>query len=100
MFSDGSADIPPDGRRRRRRLPRLPLPQAPAGAATSEPAVFRHGVASGDPVADGVVLWTRVSGAAGRTVDVDWVVADDEGMTRPVRTAGRRPRRTPTTPST
>jgi alkaline phosphatase D len=29
-------------------------------------AAFRHGVASGDPLADRVILWTRVSSAASR----------------------------------
>ena len=48
--------------------------------------MFRHGVASGDPAADGVVLWTRVSGAADQPVDVDWVVAEDQELTRPVAT--------------
>ncbi|MEM9323912.1 MAG: PhoD-like phosphatase N-terminal domain-containing protein, partial [Pseudomonadota bacterium] len=38
--------------------------------------VFVHGVASGDPAADSVVLWTRVSGQSG-TVTVEWVVAAD-----------------------
>jgi len=46
--------------------------------------VFLHGVASGDPLADRVVLWTRVSGASGRT-SVRWEVADDEAFTRTVR---------------
>jgi alkaline phosphatase D len=41
-----------------------------------DPRVFRHGVASGDPEAERVVLWTRVSGAGG-PVPVRWVVASD-----------------------
>jgi alkaline phosphatase D len=46
-------------------------------------AVFRHGIASGDPLRDRVVLWTRVTpGAPGETVDVDWMVARDARMTR------------------
>lgn len=48
--------------------------------------VFRHGVASGDPLPDGVLLWTRVTpepGAvpgSGRGPDttVDWEVATDK----------------------
>lgn len=35
---------------------------------------FEHGVASGDPLPDRVLLWTRVSGAPAR---VHWVVATD-----------------------
>src|SRR5690606_38209370 len=47
--------------------------------------VFRHGVASGDPLHDRVILWTRVSGAAAHeTVDVDWMIARDPGMSRVV----------------
>jgi alkaline phosphatase D len=38
--------------------------------------VFLHGVASGDPLADRVVLWTRVSALAG-TPDLSWQIARD-----------------------
>ena len=48
---------------------------APAGA------VFQHGVASGDPDASSVVLWTRVSGQDG-PVDVSWSVSTDADMRR------------------
>jgi alkaline phosphatase D len=41
-------------------------------------------VASGDPTPDGVVLWTRVSVAAGATVPVEWMVATDVGLADPV----------------
>ncbi len=51
-----------------------------ARAVVSGPYRFRHGVASGDPLADGVILWTRVSGAAGEAVDVHWQVASDARM--------------------
>jgi alkaline phosphatase D len=53
---------------------------------------FTLGVASGDPLSDGVVLWTRLApdplagGGMGSTrVDVEWVVARDEGMKDVVR---------------
>lgn len=42
---------------------------------------YRHGVASGDPRADSVVIWTRVSGLE-RATGVDWHVAEDPDMTR------------------
>lgn len=42
---------------------------------------FEHGVASGDPLADRVILWTRVSGAEGRSIKVRWQVAADVRMT-------------------
>jgi alkaline phosphatase D len=41
-------------------------------------------VASGDPTPDGVVLWTRVSVAAGATVPVEWAVATDDALKDPV----------------
>jgi alkaline phosphatase D len=52
------------------------------GAAAVEPGTnpFRHGVASGDPLADRVILWTRVSperGRLGEPVEVDWWIARD-----------------------
>lgn len=59
-------------------------------------AVFRHGVASGDPLRDRVVLWTRVTpGAPGTAVDVEWMVARDARMSRviargSVRTSAER----------
>ena len=53
---------------------------------------FPSGVASGDPSADGAVLWTRLSadalrqsGSAGAPVAVRWEVSADEGFTRLVR---------------
>ncbi|MDH3431471.1 MAG: alkaline phosphatase D family protein [Gammaproteobacteria bacterium] len=49
------------------------------GIAAS-PYAFRHGIASGDPLADGFIIWTRISGANGESVDVDWQVAADAGM--------------------
>jgi alkaline phosphatase D len=52
-------------------------------ARQSSPAVFRHGVASGDPLRDRVVLWTRVTpGEPNEIVDVDWMVARDTRMSR------------------
>ncbi|MEW2619630.1 alkaline phosphatase D family protein [Streptomyces sp. NPDC048106] len=62
-------------------LPARALDQAPA---------FLHGVASGDPLPDGILLWTRVtpspdatpgSGVGPDTV-VSWVVATDKALTQ------------------
>lgn len=52
-------------------------------AQTANP-VFRHGVASGDPLADRVILWTRVTPPAGVTSaqTVEWELARDEKFTR------------------
>lgn len=41
-------------------------------------ATFLHGVASGDPLADRVVLWTRVTPETDGAVLVRWQVATDE----------------------
>lgn len=54
---------------------------------------FSLGVASGDPLPDGVVLWTRLAprprerggGMPPEPVDVSWQVAEDEAMTRIVQ---------------
>jgi alkaline phosphatase D len=47
-------------------------------------SVFRHGVASGDPLADRVVLWTRVE--TDEPVAVEWTVARDARLREPVAT--------------
>ena len=49
---------------------------------TSDP--FSLGVASGDPLADSVILWTRLLPAEqlpDTDIDIDWEVATDSGMT-------------------
>ncbi|MFJ8693195.1 alkaline phosphatase D family protein [Streptomyces roseolilacinus] len=64
---------------------------ATAVASTSVPA-FLHGVASGDPLPDGILLWTRVTpspdavpgSGAGADTEVRWEVAEDRGFTRTV----------------
>ena len=38
---------------------------------------FRHGVASGDPLTDRVILWTRVTPPAPGVVNVGWELASD-----------------------
>jgi alkaline phosphatase D len=45
-------------------------------------AVFQHGIASGDPLADRVMLWTRVTAARPDWADVRWSLATDPAMTR------------------
>lgn len=42
------------------------------------PGAFTHGVASGDPHADSVVLWTRVDAGLRDRVDLRWEVASDD----------------------
>lgn len=52
-----------------------------AGAAQAVPVRFDHGVASGDPAADGAVIWTRASTAPDVTGDmaIGWQVAGQPG---------------------
>src|SRR5262245_47914974 len=40
-------------------------------------ALFAHGVASGDPLPDAVILWTRVSVDGEKDVDVAWELSHD-----------------------
>jgi alkaline phosphatase D len=72
-------------------LASVPLLQAPAAAASVTP-LFSHGVASGDPLSDGVVLWTRVSpsAAAPAQVLVRWLVASDPALKMVVKTGTTR----------
>ena len=51
------------------------------------PSLFRHGVASGDPLADRVMLWTRVTSANPRStapIDVRWRVGTDPLVERTI----------------
>ncbi len=58
---------------------------APAPPAPS-PAVFAFGVASGDPLADSVILWTHAKIAASTAdVSLTWEVATDAAFTAIVR---------------
>ncbi|MGW0117416.1 alkaline phosphatase D family protein [Streptomyces sp. NPDC003327] len=64
---------------------------SPALAGTGAPA-FHHGVASGDPLPDGVLLWTRVTptpeavpgSGTGPDVQVGWELAEDRSFSRVV----------------
>ncbi|MEU5592180.1 alkaline phosphatase D family protein [Streptomyces sp. NPDC020298] len=65
-----------------------PLAAALPARAAEAPA-FLHGVASGDPLPDGILLWTRVTPTAeatpgsglGPDTEVSWVVAKDRAFT-------------------
>ena len=63
------------------------LPSSGRPAPRTRAATFPLGVASGDPLPDGVVLWTRLAPdpSRPRRVDVRWEIADDEQFTRVVR---------------
>ncbi len=62
-------------------MPALALAQE----ATSVAQPFYHGVASGDPLTDRVIIWTRVTPETEGPVDVAWRVAKDPGLTEVVR---------------
>lgn len=52
----------------------------------SQRALFQHGVASGDPLSDRVILWTRITPQSPRrTVSVRYEVATDPRMRRVVK---------------
>jgi phosphodiesterase/alkaline phosphatase D-like protein len=53
-------------------------------------SVFAHGVASGDPAVDSVILWTRASPRGDEGLDVVWEVATDEGFVSIVQAGAAR----------
>lgn len=61
------------------------------GDSTVDPPVsgpenlFEHGVASGDPLSDAVILWTRLSPEGAGPVEVHWRIATDSDLRRVVR---------------
>ncbi|MFZ6675778.1 alkaline phosphatase D family protein [Undibacterium sp. Xuan67W] len=46
---------------------------------------FLHGVASGDPQSDKVIIWTRLTPSASQDLDVTWEMASDNQFTRIVK---------------
>ncbi|WP_263171079.1 alkaline phosphatase D family protein [Streptomyces sp. SCSIO ZS0520] len=67
-----------------------PLALAAGQARAAEVPLFQHGIASGDPLPDGVLLWTRLTPSAeavpgsgkGPATEVSWEVAEDKDFTR------------------
>ena len=58
----------------------------PAAAEAAVNTAFQHGVASGDPLADRVILWTRVTPTTARpAVVVNYVIATDPALTQVVQ---------------
>jgi len=62
----------------------LPLLRSIDSLAQVSNPVFRHGVASGDPLIDRVILWTRVTPRTNGAQRVSWQVARDEKMSQVV----------------
>lgn len=52
-----------------------PMPVRPSVNLALAP--FYHGVASGDPLSDRVIIWTRVTPTVAAPISVDWQVATD-----------------------
>ncbi|MEU7294731.1 alkaline phosphatase D family protein [Streptomyces exfoliatus] len=92
-------DLPSPSRRTVVKAAAVTAAVAPAllGAASTAQAApaataFLHGVASGDPLPDGVLLWTRVTptpeavpgSGLGPDVQVGWEIAEDRGFARVV----------------
>ena len=50
--------------------------------ASTPRKVFRHGVASGDPLSDRVILWTRVAAPPDAVPEVAWIIARDAAFRR------------------
>lgn len=48
-------------------------------------SVFRHGVASGDPLTDRVILWTRISAPLTATIEVQWRIGADPELNQVLR---------------
>ncbi|MFE6776826.1 alkaline phosphatase D family protein [Streptomyces sp. NPDC057702] len=67
----------------------LPLTGLPSAHAADAGPAFLHGVASGDPLPDGVLLWTRVTpspdavpgSGRGAALDVAWEVSESKDFT-------------------
>ena len=67
-------------------IPPLPenLPEYEFSGTPGPATMFEHGVASGDPEADAIVLWTRVSPGITGSVEVWWEMALDADFTQRV----------------
>jgi len=42
--------------------------------------MFQHGIASGDPLSDRVIVWTRVTASSDAAIPVRWVIASDPDL--------------------
>lgn len=70
--------------------PALNVATSATSATAQEAPAFLHGIASGDPLPDGMLLWTRITPApdavpgSGKGPDtaVSWEVAEDKGFTK------------------
>lgn len=61
------------------------LPRYSHDGSPGPAALFSHAVASGDPLSDGVILWTRVSPEAPGPVEVWWEIGVDRAFRQRVQ---------------
>jgi alkaline phosphatase D len=68
----------------------LPFVRSIGSLAQVANPVFRHGVASGDPLSDRVILWTRITprGPGAAAQRVNWLIARDEKLAQVVARGG------------
>jgi alkaline phosphatase D len=59
------------------RTPDDGLPRYSYAGPLGPETLFQHGVASGDPLPDAVILWTRVTPATPQSLEVWWEIAAD-----------------------
>ena len=61
------------------------VPLLPGLAPAAVAGAYQHGVASGDPLTDRVILWTRITPASAKAaINVSWLVATDSALTQVV----------------
>lgn len=60
-------------------------PASPPAIQAPPDITFSHSVASGDPLADRVILWTRITTASAAPIAVDFIVATDGALGQIVR---------------
>ena len=53
---------------------------------TNNSISFNHGIASGDPLTDAIILWTRLTPSSDGEVTVSWEIALDQAFTQLVST--------------
>jgi len=67
------------------------LPLAACGGDGDDRTVsFAHGVASGDPLADRVILWTRITATGAADIDVGWEISETSDFSRTVASGSLR----------
>lgn len=82
---DADGDVAPDVEPEPEEVVPDDLPQYSYDGPLGPVDLFAHGVASGDPLADAVVLWTRVTLEAPAPTEVWWEIAQDADFERRIQ---------------